>query len=113
MLRNSSAVDPVAFANSARALLDEDWRRYRQFGAYWFFVKAILKRVFDRHQMPILGDYEDPSVVARMPANGGANAVLEAAIAEFQHNGTFNPCSSRVEDDDGEFFTLLDTDVEG
>lgn len=107
------AIDPAKFARSVRALLDEDPFRYRNFGAYWFFVKALLKRFYDRHDMPILGDYEDRSVNARMPDGLNAWELMERAAAEYAHNAGFNLGQSTVEDDDGERFTLRDTDIEG
>lgn len=112
-VRPNEGVDPIAFANSVRALLDEDWRRYRNFGPYWYLVKALLKRVFDRHQMPMLGDFEDPGVIARMPAGLSMAELLGRAVEEYQTNASFNLGRSRVEDDDGEVFLLLDPDMEG
>jgi hypothetical protein len=113
MLRNEPAMDPAKFAKSTRALLDEDPRRYRNFGSTWFFVKALLKRFYDRHEMPILGDYEDASVNARIPAGLNAYEMMERAAEEYAQNAAFNLGSGWVEDDDGARFLLLDTDVEG
>ena len=105
--------DPRIFAESVRALLNEDVRRYRNFGVYWFAVKAVLKRYFDRHEMPILGDYVDESVVSRMPEGLDLDGVLEAAASEYQENASFNLGRNRISDPAGEFFTLIDPDVEG
>jgi hypothetical protein len=108
-------VNPTDFAESVRSLLNEDWRRYRNFGAYWYFVKALLKRFYDRHEMPILGDYEDKSVNDRVPAavRDSLGDMVAAAIDEYQENASFRLGGNRMVDDDGEEFTLLDTDVEG
>lgn len=108
-------VDGAAFSASVRALLDEDPRRYRNFGPYWFFVKALLKRHFDIHDMPILGEYADESVSERIPlaARASGQAMLDAAAREYIQNATFNLGRNEVSDDNGEAFWLQDTDVEG
>jgi len=113
--QHNSGVDPETFANSVRALLDEEHRRYRNFGPTWFFVKALLKRYFDRYQMPILGDFEDKTVNERIPeeVRTSLGAMIAASIEEYQENAAFNLGQSKVADDSGEFFFLLDPDVEG
>lgn len=112
MLRNEG-IDPAEFAASTRALLDEDPRRYRNFGIWWFFVKALLKRFYDRHEMPILGDYVDPDVIARMPAVADAGEAMRRAAEEYAHNAAFNMGRVVVEDDDGGHLTIIDPDVPG
>lgn len=115
MQPENTSIAPAEFAASVRTLLDEDVRRYRNFGAYWFFVKALLKRFYDRHQMPILGDYEDKDVNAMIPEDVRASlgGMLAAAAAEYQSNAAFNLGQNKLENPDGEFFTLIDPDVEG
>lgn len=105
--------NPAVFAANVRVLLSEDPRRYRNFGPFWYFVKALLKRFYGRHELPLLGSYEDVSVVARMPAVAGVADAVARSIVEYQHNATFNLGHNAVEDDDGEVFTLIDPDVEG
>jgi hypothetical protein len=109
---NAPSIDPAAYARSVRALLTEDPRRYRNFGVYWYFVKALLRRYFDRHEMPILGDYQDPSVIERMPKGLSAADMLQAAAEEYQHNAMFNLGRTELEDPEGEKFTLLDPDID-
>lgn len=111
MRPDAMPADPAAFAASTRALLSEDPRRFRCFGAYWFFVKALLKRFYDRHEMPMLGDHEDASVNARLPPASSAHEMIASAIDTYQHNAMFNLGRSKVEDPDGEFFTLSDPDI--
>lgn len=110
---NAPVIDPRLFAESTRALLTEDPRRYRNFGVYWFLVKALLKRYYDRHQMPILGDFVDQGVVERMPPFESVLDGLQAAADEYRQNASFNLGGNRLEDPDGESFILIDTDVEG
>lgn len=112
MLPNEGA-DPRAFAASVRELLADDPRRYRNFGAYWYFVKALLKRVYDKHEMPMLGDFEDQTVIDRMGDYHSARHVIALSIETYQHNATFNDCRNRVEDPSGEFFWLSDPDMGG
>lgn len=105
-------MNPAAFAQNVRVLLDENPLRYRAFGSTWFFVKALLKRFYDRHQMPILGDYDDPSVSARLPDGLDAYGLMDKAAQEYEQNASFALGTGWVTDDDGEQFLLLDTDVE-
>lgn len=111
----NTPITPAEFAANVRDLLDEDPRRYRNFGPFWYFTKALLKRFYDRHQMPILGDYDDPTVSERIPADArlSLGTMLEAAAAEYEENASFNLGRNEVQDAEGEFFLLLDPDVEG
>lgn len=111
MQLETAMAEPAAFAASVRTLLSEDPRRFRWFGAYWFFVKALLKRFYDRHQMPMLGDYDDPTVSERLPPARDAHELIAGAIDTARHNAMFNLGRNRVEDPQGEFFTLSDPDI--
>ena len=112
--RHNSSIDPKTFAESVRALLSEDVRRYRLFGAYWYFVKALLRKYYDFHNLYFLrGTYEDPSVIERMPTGLDVFELLERAAEEYAENAAFNLGRNEVVDDEGEHFVLLDPDVEG
>ena len=113
-MQRNNGIDPRVFANSVRALLDEDPRRYRNFGMFWFFVKALLKRFFDRNDIPILGDYEDTSVNERIPdsVRWSPALMMQAAAEEYAHNASFNLGRAEVMDDDGQFFTVMDADID-
>jgi hypothetical protein len=106
-------MQPETFAASTRALLNEDWRRYRNFGVYWWFVKALLKRFYDRHAMPILGDYEPADAAELLPAGGDWRTLLEQASETYRANAALNLNRNRVEDSDGSAYILLDPDIEG
>lgn len=110
-VRPNATIEPAAFAANVRALLHEDPRRYRAFGVYWYLVKAVLKRFYDRHEMPMLGAYEDPTVIERMPPGLGLREYLELASAEYEDNARFNLDRDLVEDPHGEFFRLQDPDM--
>lgn len=106
-------IDPEGFARSVRALLAEDPRRYRLFGVYWYFVKALLKRYFTRDELYLLGSYEDPEIIAAMPPDVVTLPdLLAAAALEYRQNAAFNLARNAVEGDDGDTIILLDPDAE-
>lgn len=105
--------DPHAFAANARALLLERPVNYRAFGVFWYLVKALLKRIYPPAEMPLLGDFVDASVVERMPKGLSLRELLAAAADEYAANAGLGTPAHRLEDPDGEFFVLLDPDLEG
>lgn len=112
-MQPDEGADPHAFAANARALLIENPANYRAFGVYWFLVKALLKRIYPSAEMPILGDYVDPSVIERMPKGLTLGELLAAAGEEYGANSSLGTPADRLEDPDGEFFTLADPDMGG
>lgn len=104
-------IDPKNFAASTLALLQDDPRRYRCFGAYWYFVKALLKRFHTRDELHLLGDHMDQSVIERMPPHANLQEALAAAIEEYRQNASFNMGSNMVTDGEGEQFMLVDPDA--
>lgn len=105
---------PLEFAANARAVILQQPRNYTAFGAYWYLVKALLKRVYEPAEIPLLGDYEDPSVIDRMPKGLGLQALLWLASEEYADNQRLGTPPNRLEDpEDGEFFTLSDPDMGG
>lgn len=106
-------IDAKAFAASTLQLLQQDPRRYRCFGPYWWFVKALLKQFYTRENLHLLGDYEPPDAVERLPAAAleSLPAMLEAATEEYRQNAMFNLGRNQVEAPDGEVFTLVDPDA--
>lgn len=108
---SAKTIVPVRLAASVRTLLLADPRRYRNFGAYWFVIKTLLKEHYSRDELPLLGDYDDPSVTARLPAYPDQQALLHDAIAAYRHNAKFNMHSSLVSDPQGETFMLFDEDM--
>ncbi len=104
-------INPKAFAASTLALLQQDPRRYRNFGVHWYFVKALLKQFYTRDNLYLLGDYTDPAVIAKMPPHETLQAALAAAIDEYRENASFNLGREQVTAPDGERFTLIDPDA--
>lgn len=107
-------IDPKTFAASTLELLQQDPRRYRCFGAYWYLVKAVLKKYYTRDNLHMLGDHVDQAVVARMPEHSDLQEALAAAVEEYRINASFNLGSNEVADPvGGGTFTLLDPDAGG
>lgn len=107
-------IDPQTFAASTLQLLQDDPRRYRLFGVYWYLVKAVLKKFYTRDNLHLLGDHMDQSVIERMPSHDDLQQALEAAVAEYRQNAAFNMGRAEVEDHvGGGTFTLTDPDAGG
>lgn len=100
-------VDPQTFAKSTLQLLQQDPRRYRNFGVYWYFVKTLMRRYYTRDNLYLLGEYMDPDTMAKMPQHETLQGTLEAAIAEYRHNATYNLVSGLVDDLAGGGVTFL------
>lgn len=101
----------ATFAASVLQMLADDPRRYRNFGPYWWFVKALLKRFYTREQLMILGDYIDPEAERRMPRKHTGADILPAAIEEYRINAQYKMLDEHFIDDDGEEWTLWDADA--
>jgi hypothetical protein len=101
------------FAFNTLKSLQEDPRRYRNFGAYWYLVKAVMKRFYGRDNLHLLGDYIDRSVADRIPQHANLDEALQAAVQTYNQNAKFNLLSARVVDPQGEEFTLADEDAAG
>ena len=73
-------IDPKTFAASTLQLLQDDPRRYRLFGAYWYLVKAVLKKFYTSDNLHLLGDHVDRDAVERMPQHTDLQSALAAAV---------------------------------
>lgn len=105
-------IDPKTFAASTLQLLQQDPRRYKFFGVYWFLVKALMKRFYDQHNLYLLGEYMDADVIDRMPKHENLQEAISAAIHEYRQNASFNLGRGEVEDPTGGgAFLLRDTDA--
>lgn len=102
------------FAESTLTLLQQDPSRYRNFGVYWYLVKAVLKRFYTQHNLMLLGDNVDRAVTDRMPEFESIDDAIQAAIEEYNENATYNLGRSTVNDPvGGGTFTLIDSDAGG
>jgi hypothetical protein len=101
---------PQAFRNVVQQL-QMDPARYKLFGIYWWPVKRLLKDSgYDQHQLPMLGDYQDPDTAALVPAMP-LEETLRAAFEEYRRNARFPHPDGMVEDPDGELVVIFDQDA--
>jgi hypothetical protein len=108
---NDEGMDVQAFAASARTLILQNPRNYLGFGVMWFLVKALLRKTYEPAEIPLLGDYVDQSVIDRMPKGLSLTELLSLAAEEYSTNQRLGTPANRLEDDEGEFFTLFDPDM--
>lgn len=107
-------IDAKTLAASTLQLLQQDPRLYRCFGAYWWLIKALLRRYYTRDNLHLLGDYTDPQAGERMPAHETLEGALAAAVEEYRRNATYGLGSAQVPDlVGGGAFTLIDPDAGG
>jgi len=106
-------IDPKQLAASTLQLLQDDPRRYRNYGVYWYLVKALLKHYYTRDNLFLLGDYVDPTVTARMPEHADLQEALAAAVETCRVNACYARGSAELTDPEGETFTLVDEDAGG
>lgn len=100
-------VDPKTFADSTLQLLQQDPRRYRNFGVYWYFVKTLMKRYYTKENLYLLGEYMDADTIARMPEHKTLQEAIEAAVEEYRSNALYNLGRETVEDLSGGGVILL------
>jgi hypothetical protein len=106
-------IDPKQLAASTLQLLQADPRNYRNFGVYWFLIKALLKHYYTKDNLYLLGDYVDQSVIDRMPVHASLQEALEAAVEAYQINASYGMNATEFTDPEGETFTLTDADAGG
>jgi len=101
----------AAFRNIVQ-VLQVNPRDYRKFGVWWWPVKALLRRAgYDRHQLYMLGTYQDPETAAMVP-KAGLQATMRSALAEYVFNSTYPHSDGRVENAAGELVAIQDQDAE-
>jgi hypothetical protein len=106
-------IDTNVLAANTLQLLQADPSRYRNFGVYWYLIKAVLKKYYTQDNLFLLGDYVDKTVTDRLPAGQSLEEALNAAVVEYQHNATYNLGRATVTDPDGEEFIIMDQDAGG
>jgi len=98
-------------AGNIRKILDNNVKAYRDFGVFWYFVKAFLKRHYDQAAMPILGAYEQPDVVGRMPDYESFDDAMRDALLTWRANYENNMGRATSIGPDNEPVTLFDEDI--
>jgi hypothetical protein len=105
-------IDPKTMAASTLQLLQQDPRRHRLFGVYWWLIKALLKQFYTRDNLHLLGDYMPADAGERMPEHADLQEALAAAVEEYRRNASFWLGSTEVPDlRGGGTFTLIDPDA--
>jgi hypothetical protein len=94
------------------ALLQRDPLFYRNFGPWWWHVKAELKRNgFDKAQLSGLGSFTDASVAPIY--EGMSTKALDDEAFTHQWNHTFHKYNNNTSfTPDGEVYQVQDQDVE-
>lgn len=110
-MKNKPMLPPDQIAANIRKLLDDNIAVYHNFGVYWYFVKALLKKYYTIDQMPILGSFEQPEVVARMPAYDKFEDAMHDALLYWRANWENNSNDATSIAPDNEPVTLFDADI--
>ncbi len=104
-------IDPKQFAASVLQILQDDPRNYRNFGPYWFFVKALMKRYYTRANLRHLGDYDDPAMAERMPPHDSLESAIEGATEFYRGAAAYGMGTNEFVDADGDPFIVNDPDA--
>ena len=107
----AALIPPDQIALNIRKLLDDNIKAYRDFGVYWYFVKAFLKKYYDINQMPYLGDFVQEDVVAHMPEYDNFSDAMHDALLTCRVNMENNMGSATSIAPDDEPVTLFDEDI--
>lgn len=107
----NSQLPPDQIAANIRKLLDSQPSAYRDFGVYWYFIKAFLKRYYTADNLYLLGGFEQPDVVARMPDYDRFEDAMHDALLTWRANHESNMGSATSIAPDNEPVTLFDEDV--
>lgn len=106
-------MDAIDIENAMRnvlQMLQTEPARYKNFGIYWWPIKALLRRYYNRDNLYLLGSYEDPDGAARVP-KVGLQEMLQLAFEEYQQNARYGLGSGQVTDTEGEPYTIYDQDA--
>jgi hypothetical protein len=104
-------IDPKQLAANTLQLLQTDPKCYKNFGVYWYFIKALLKRYYTKDNLYMLGDFKDQTVIERMPTDLTLEETLTAALEEYQNNFSQGMGHNPI-DPDGDEFVLFDQDAD-
>jgi hypothetical protein len=107
----SKMIPPDQIAANTLKMLNHNIRHYRNFGVYWYFVKSFLKRYYTKDTLYILGDYEQPEVVARMPKYDSFEDAMHDALLTAYQNQKHNMDNATSIGPDDEPVTLFDADA--
>jgi hypothetical protein len=101
---------PLALQNILQQLQEEP-QRYRLFGVWWWFIKALLRRTYSTDNLYLLGQYQDAETAGMVPSET-LQDTMRAALEEYRFNAMFPHPGGYVENPDGEIVRLFDADAE-
>ncbi len=104
-------IDPKQFAARTLQILQDDPRAYRNFGPYWYFVKALMKRYYTRDNLRHLGDYDDPAMADHMPEHGNMQDALQGAVDFYRGAAAYGMGTNEFVDENGEQYIVNDPDA--
>lgn len=108
--RGSEVINQELLARNCLALLQQDPAIYRSFGYYWWPIKRLLKRYYNRDNLYLLGDYEDKEAAEKL-STMPEYQVLLAALVTHQDNRLHHMDSPYGHDLYGNPYTVVDQDA--
>lgn len=99
-------------AQAVVLLLQDRPRSYRNFGVWWWWVKAELKRAgYTRANLYHLGSYTDPSC-SRYYEDATPDEIAAEAFSYQAEAAMIHDCNALATAPDGELYLLHDEDAE-
>lgn len=103
---------PEVLANIVRDLQARPGR-YRCFGAWWWPIKAMLRRAGLAPQVRGLGATMDPEAIATLPRGDlSPGRVLAEGLRQYQFAVRLTPDSAWADAPDGDRIRIYDPDME-
>ena len=97
-------------AKNVLSILQSRPERYKEFGVYWWYIKAILKQHYTKDNLYMLGDYVDKNMVKEL-SSYSEDELFEMAIEEHQQNSAYGLGSDSVYTPEGESYVIYDEDA--
>ena len=97
-------------AKNVLQILQTKPEKYKTFGVYWWFIKAIVKEYYNQDNLYMLGDYVDSDMVEEL-AQISEEELFQLAIEEHQQNAAYGLGSDQVYTPEGEVYFIYDEDA--
>ena len=110
-MMSSKLLPPDQLAANIRKVLDNKPADYRNFGVYRYFVKAFLKKYYTKENLYMLGEYEQPEVVEKMPKYSNFEDAMHDALLMWRANWENNMGRAISIDLDSDEVVLFDEDA--
>lgn len=105
------AIDVEQAMRNTLQILQTNPANYRNFGVYWWGIKAVLKRYYTKENLYLLGDYMDTGEAAEATQAMDLQSLLRAAFEEYGMNVRYNLGRNTVYDMDGDPYVIFDQDA--